>query len=630
MVVTISLSIYFFKIDNSLILYLLFCLPNLLFAAMTIEERLKLKLYELIYPSGVSHLNETNSIYLGTTKLKDIPENVDEFFRLWFIKFNKKTKLFLGLRDLVEARLRNERFVSFAEYETIFRDKSISDASTTQSRYPVYRLLNITSDSQRQRFVNAYPNSLKGYFSLMKQKNLELHQLYNQTHHIRLPNDQREKHTYVVGGTGSGKSELLKHLILQDIGKQNKCVILIEPNGDLSEQVARQQGIPPERLIYIDCSFPPRTPLINPFELIRSQNDLEIETQAQTIRTALMQIFDSDGQPLTLQMQSVIEPCLEIIAKKRGTLKDLQRFMVSGLNEDLVAFGKTLVKHKDFFERKFDESNLAVSRQGIYQKLMNVLNMSAFTDFFCGETSINLRKAIEDKKVIIFNLSKGKLGDFTATYIGKMIVAILQNIIFQRANIKQENRTPIGLYIDEFQDFINPSIEQIFVQGRKYNVGLTVASQVVGQKMTTEMTKIVLGNTNVKFVGMNGYETLRAMSKETFTEIEELKNLSVGEFFCRIGNANGFVLKVPEKHLGWKTCISEQDWKTVLTEQLNRYYRPRVRLQPQNKNAPTLPKNSVEQDKIIEQTPKQEGLINNNPNRDGRKKDKFKPKYGGG
>ncbi|MBL7815695.1 MAG: hypothetical protein JNL70_27515, partial [Saprospiraceae bacterium] len=80
---------------------------------MTIEERLKLKLYELIYPSGVSHLNETNSIYLGTTKLKDIPENVDEFFRLWFIKFNKKTKLFLGLRDLVEARLRNERFVSF-------------------------------------------------------------------------------------------------------------------------------------------------------------------------------------------------------------------------------------------------------------------------------------------------------------------------------------------------------------------------------------------------------------------------------------------------------------------------------------------------------------------------------------
>ncbi len=73
-----------------------------------------------------------------------------------------------------------------------------------------------------------------------------------------------------------------------------------------------------------------------------------------------------------------------------------------------------------------------------------------------------------------------------------MIVAIIQNLIFHRAGINAELRTPTRIYIDEFQDFVNKSSEEIFVQGRKYNVGLTVASQIVGQKMTTEMTKIVL------------------------------------------------------------------------------------------------------------------------------------------
>jgi len=135
---------------------------------------------------------------------------------------------------------------------------------------------------------------------------------------------------------------------------------------------------------------------------------------------------------------------------------------------------------------------LTISRQGIYQKLQNLLNFSVFTDFFCGDSTIDIKQVIDEKKVIVFNLSKGRLGDFSSSYIGMMIVAIIQNLIFHRAGINAELRTPTRIYIDEFQDFVNKSSEEIFVQGRKYNVGLTVASQIVGQKMTTEMTKIVL------------------------------------------------------------------------------------------------------------------------------------------
>jgi hypothetical protein len=561
---------------------------------MDIHEALRLKLQQLIYPSGATANDETNSIYLGTTRLRDVPEHEDDFFRLWFLRFNNLTKWFWFLRDLIEQWWVKHRFISFAEYQEVYKDKMVKDGKDIQIRYPVYRLLDIANEKQRQRFVNTYPNKITGYFGLMHKVNLPLWEMYNKRHTVRLPKKEMEKHTYILGGTGSGKSELLKHLVLQDVGKAEKCVIVIEPNGDLSEQIASQHGIPPERLIYINCGLDLRTPSINPFELMDTNNDLEVEKQSQIIRIALQQIFQGDGQPLTLQMQSIIEPCLEIVAKQKGTLKDLQRFMVNGINEDLLAAGKASPKHRDFFERKFNDGNLTPSRQGIYQKLMNLLNMTTFSDFFCGKTTIRLQQAIAEKKVIVFNLSKGKIGDISSVYIGKMLIAIIQNLIFQRESMKEEKRTPIAIYVDEFQDFINESAESMFVQGRKYKVNLTVASQVIGQKMTTEMTKIVLGNTNVKFVGMNGYETLRVMSKETYTEIEELKDLTVGQFFCRIGNGQGFILKVPEKHLGWTTCKDEAGWLQVQKNQIERYYKARALHSPTTPAPP--PKNQKQQE----------------------------------
>ena len=184
---------------------------------MSINQAFKHKLQQLIYPSGTHAPDEDNSIYLGTTRLRDVPEQADEFFRLWFIKFNNLTKWFLFLREFVEGWLRNHRFISFAEYQEVYKDKMVRDGVEIQNRYPVYRMLGIRSESHRQRFVNSYPNRLDGYFHLMKAKNPNLWDLYHQRHMVRLPFKEAEKHSYVLGGTGSGKSELLKHLILQDL-----------------------------------------------------------------------------------------------------------------------------------------------------------------------------------------------------------------------------------------------------------------------------------------------------------------------------------------------------------------------------------------------------------------------------
>jgi DNA helicase HerA-like ATPase len=163
---------------------------------------------------------------------------------------------------------RNRRFISLTEYQNIFKDKaSTKDFKELKKRYPAYKLFEIGSVNARNRFINSRSKNLDGYFEMMEWKNKKLRNIFNRSYPVRLP-DSKGKHWYVVGGTGSGKSELLKHLMIQDIEKKDKAIILIEPNGDLSEQIARQQCLEKDRLVYIDCSLPSDSPSINPFDLI--------------------------------------------------------------------------------------------------------------------------------------------------------------------------------------------------------------------------------------------------------------------------------------------------------------------------------------------------------------------------
>jgi hypothetical protein len=335
-----------------------------------------------------------------------------------------------------------------------------------------------------------------------------------------------------------------------------------------------QKDLPPERLIYVTFDIDKRTTCINPFELIKGTTDKDIEVQTQLIRSVLNNIFEDDGDKLTPSQHSIIEACLDVVVRQKGTLKDLLRFMVEDVNTELIEAGKNIPKHQEFFETSFNNPALKVSKFALYKKISNLLNLSSVSDFICGETSINLQKAIKDKKVIVFNVNKGSIGEYASKYIGKLVLAIIQNLVFQRANIPVKDREaqPLRIFVDEVQDFMTESIGVMFAQCRKYNVSLFIASQVVGQKMSAEMTKIILSSTNVKFAGINGYGTLKVMSQENYADIADLRKLSVGQFFCRIGEAQGFILNVPDTNLKDKTCKSAEDWKSVLDGQM-RYYR---------------------------------------------------------
>lgn len=580
------------------------------------------------------------SLYLGGTRICDIPQLVDEFMTVWHIEYDRKMKWFWFLRPMVEWLFINERFVKFSEFQEIFRGshtqgiqkerggKSIDDLMI---RHPIFRLAGIRSEVARQQFIMNYKqDDLQSYFQFMKRKNRYLFVIFHNWHKIAIHKKHRI-HSWITGTPGSGKSELMKSMILQDIRqnlKKDCSIVVIDPNGDFTKEIAQfkenKEPFMKDKLIYIDLDLfkGEYTPVINPFQLTESANkDREIDLQNQQISKALEEICNSFGQPLTSQMQTILYNCVSVLLEREdSSLWDLQTMVnpTTKNNPDaqiLIEAGRnsTNPATRSFFREVWENIvTFKGSKEGIYTKTQRLLNMPSFSNMVTGRSTVKLKEAIDSNKLLLFNLAVGNLGDQAPLFIGKIIVSLLQSISFQRAGIEKEDRKPVYLYIDEFQDFVSPSMIRILTQGRKYKMYLTIANQFLGQGMEGEEQDAILGTTKIKIIGANSHKTLSALSRETDAEIELLKKLQVGEFMVKVGEAQPFVLSSSIESLDDKNAMTAQQWKQIVKEQKDIYYTPKpidgvlAEMIRKEKNKHEALVNTPPTDKSVKQTPKRD------------------------
>ena len=161
-----------------------------------------------------------------------------------------------------------------------------------------------------------------------------------------------------------------------------------------------------------------------------------------------------------------------------------------------------------------------------------------------------------------------------AKIYGRFILTTLLNLTLARADIPEVQRVPCHFYVDEFHNFISDSFQEVFSEGRKYKVYLTVATQVIGQGMSMEMQKNILGNTNVKVIGKAGYESRNEMMRQMgFSEKESKRKgitkrtfakLKVGRFISQVDIYNPRKLKVPKFLLGHKHSMNEKKWQVIM------------------------------------------------------------------
>lgn len=385
-----------------------------------------------------------------------------------------------------------------------------------------------------------------------------------------IPLEARRKHMMVTGQTGSGKSEQAKSLIYNDIKRNDGVVILLEPHGDLAEQVAKLP-MKKERLVYIDLTLHSRmAPSMNLFYLV-NKSEKEIQARAKVIVSVVKSV--NDTEKFNGAMEDVLYNIVCVLLRAgKSDFFEVLRYL-NAKAKDLLQLGKNspIMLEKDFFRNDFE--NIKPTRDAVKRRIKKLLNDPLLANLFNGDCTIDLEQLMNEKgKVLIFRIQKSEMLDSYA-YYARFIIGLIQTIALKRASIQETDRVPTYCYIDEFHNFITSTIEEILTESRKYALYMTLINQSVSQIKNSALRDIILSNTNVKLIGKNSNKTLEAMNNTLNTKLEDVEKLDTGEFYLSIGNGDVVKVKNSDALLDANINISSREWSELKHYQLEHYYR---------------------------------------------------------
>lgn len=523
-------------------------------------------------PGYVSPLDRAlywgDGAYVGDVKPKDIAPAIvrvmDEYVNLV-----QDALSIPGLSESDFEKIRKRGFARYSEFVEWF----------SSNKYLIEKHYG-ESESTRAHIIANYEPTVQSYFSLLKKTNLAITAFFLKKLAVIIPEDERRKHTYICAKTGSGKSELIKMLAYSYIKKPDYCTtVILEPHSDLCEEIAKFKENGAEilgryrskKLIYIaPALYDDFSPSINPFEL-KEKTEKNIDLMSQEITRVFEELLKESG--LTQQMKTVLVPCICVLLRmENATIKDLQTFMDDDKNSALVNLGKQSPdeEHSGFFKNRFHNTAYVSTKQSIYTKIQNLLNSPGFRYFICRPSTFDLKQALDGKNLIIFNLVKGDMGGESAEAAGRFVVAMIQGIIRRRSEIEKKDRVPVHMFIDECQNYVSSSVEEILTELRKYGLHLTLANQFIGQDMSAQFKTALLSSTNIKFIGINSVSSLSVFQKETGVDIQDFQNLDTGEFFLKCGKSNAFKMSVPSFLADHANSMTRKQWEEILYEQKNK------------------------------------------------------------
>ncbi|MES2931415.1 MAG: DUF87 domain-containing protein [Patescibacteria group bacterium] len=373
---------------------------------------------------------------------------------------------------------------------------------------------------------------------------------------VRLSDADRLRHLYVIGQTGAGKSGLLRTLIDQDI-KEGKGVCFIDPHGnDILDVLAT---VPPER--YEDVIYFDPANIDRPFGLNMLEYDPKRPEQKTFIVNEMLAIFrqlygdvpESMGPMFEQYFRNATQLVMEDPASG-STMMDIGRVMSNAdfRNLKLARSNNPIVNQ--FWSEIATKAEGEASLQSIVPYITNKFDEFTTSDFMRPiigqqESSFNFREVIDNKKILLVNLSKGRLGERNANLLGLIIVGKLFMAALSRADDPRGNFPPFYLYIDEFQNITTSSIPGILSEARKYKLSLTIAHQYLAQ-IDEKIRDAVFGNVGsmaVFRVGQEDGEFFGKLFEPTF-KASDFTNIENRNAYVRM-LANG----VPQKPFSMKT-----------------------------------------------------------------------------
>lgn len=491
-----------------------------------------------------------------------------------------KAKLNIPFVRLLRKRNAQRRLPS------LFKHTSMVLASTELANlfhFPASRI------SKTDNLVSSLSRTLPAPLSLKSNQKYSV--VIGENHHhnsvttIGLTEAERERHMYIIGGTGNGKTTMLQYQIIQDM-RSGKGVAVIDPHGDMAETLLRH--VPEDRIkdvVYLNPDDLEHPFALNLLELTPGLEGNDLLREKDIITESVISVFrkifsddDSGGHRIEYVLRNAIHTALTV---ENATLFTVLKLLQNATYRRDITNKLTDEDLKDFWKNELgkagDMQKVKMSA-GITAKIGR-FNVNAATKAILGEyhSTINFEDIMDSRKIFICNFSKGLLGEDVSELFGITVLAKLQLASLKRARTKQSQRTPYYLYVDEFQNFATPSFIQMLSEARKYKLFLTMAEQSTSQQDDQQMVSIILANvgTVVCFrTGNPNDERLLLPLFSPYIEQGEIANLNAYTFYARLSSVTA------QEPVSGVTLLLDSDGNELIAEQVIAASRERYAQQP--------------------------------------------------
>lgn len=339
----------------------------------------------------------------------------------------------------------------------------------------------------------------------------------------------RRQHTYVIGKSGTGKTVLLKNMALQDINN-GQGVCIVDPHGEFVEEVVDK--IPSSRVNDVVYFNPADTEYPIGFNVLQVSDD----KYKHLVASDLMGIFTKMWANVwSARMEYILNNCVLALLDTPGTTllginrilvdKDYRQKIVDNVKDPVIR-SFWINEYADWREQ-FRNEAIAPIQNKVGQFLSTSLIRNIVGQ---SKSTINIPEIMNTNKILLVNVSKGRVGEDNSSLLGAMLITKIQLAAMERVRIPENERKDFYLYVDEFQNFATDSFASVLSEARKYRLNLIIAHQYVGQLVTDVSTVVrdaVFGNVGTLISFRVGAADAEFLEKEFFPEftVRDLVNL---------------------------------------------------------------------------------------------------------
>jgi len=405
-------------------------------------------------------------------------------------------------------------------------------------------------------------------------------EIWGEANPLALSHTDRRQHVYVVGKTGTGKTTLLRNMIVQDI-EAGRGVGVIDPHGELADEIL--EHIPPRRTDDVVYFNPADLEHPIGFNLLTSHSPEKRHLAASGVVGIFKSIWrDSWGPRLEYVLYASVAALLEC---ENVSLLGVGRMLSDTRYREWVVRQVQDPIVRAFWVREFElwDDRFLMEVIAPIQNKVGQLLMAPHVRNILGQVtrSIDPRFMMDNKRILIANLSKGLLGEDKSNLLGAVLVSAFQQAAMSRADMPEDKRADFSLYIDEFQNFNVDSIASVLSEARKYRLSLTLSHQYTSQ-LRPEIRDAVFGNVGSMVSFRVGHDDAKALEQEfggvyparQFTELRQFeictKLLENGEcrepvlgrtlppLGCRYGRRKKIIERSREKYSTKRNVVEDK------------------------------------------------------------------------